>query len=178
MESFLNHKYHTKFLIKETHYNYLSETYQSYAYPISNPSLLFFVQEDQDSPMKYSDTYPKVFWESNQSVNMKAMIKHLFPNLEQSTFKAMQIVERGEYYSSNIPTYKNISASELACSVTINIPSNWEKLNQINEHKKVNELSRYLKTIHFPVLIEIRYYDNEKIVKVFYITEDGRIINS
>jgi hypothetical protein len=172
MESYLNHKYHTKFFIKETHYNYLSETYQSYAFPKTNPSLLFFIQQDQDSPMRYSDTYPKVFWESNQSVNTKAMIKHLFPNLEQSTFKAMQIVERGD----NIPTNYDISTSQLACSITINIPSNWQNLNQIKEHKKMNELSRYLKTVHFPVLIEIRYYDKENIVKVFFITEDGKII--
>jgi hypothetical protein len=85
----------------------------------------------------------------------------------------MQLVERGESDSQEVPSHKEIQTSQLACFISINIHSKWEILNQTLENKKINKLKTYLQSIKFPVLIEIRYLD-----KVFFITEDGRIISS
>lgn len=180
MELYLDNKYHTAFLIKKTGYNYLSEAYQSYVYPKSNPSLLFMVQQDPIAKTGYSDTYPKVFWESDSARHLKAKIKNLFPHLDAPTLKALQLVERGEFYSPGLLTYNDLSLSRLACSITINIPLKWESLNNTVELKKMELLKQYLISIHFPVLIEVRYYEKEIRVneKVFFITEDGQIIES
>jgi hypothetical protein len=173
MQSYLSSKYHHHFIIKDSSYNYLSETYQSYAYPKDNTDLLFLVQQDPDSQKGYSDMYPKVYWESNLAHNLKASIKKLFPKLDESSFKAMQLVERGDSVTPVAPSYKEIQASQLACSISINLHSKWATLNHTLEIKKINKLNDYLQSIHFPVLIEVRYLD-----KVFFITEDGRIIDS
>jgi hypothetical protein len=180
MELYLTKKYHRVFLIKNTRYNYLSETYQSYAYPKEFPSLIFFVGQEQDAVEGYSDTYPKVFWESSYAGKLKAIIKNLYPNLDVESFKTLQIVERGEYVNPNSITYNELGISQLACSITINIPSKWETLSQSHEYKKMDVIKKYLKFIHLPVLVEIRYFDKEIHAnpKVFFIMEDGRIIGS
>ena len=180
MELYLTKKYHQVFLIKNTRYNYLSETYQSYAYPKEFPSLIFFVQEDQDAVKGYSDTYPKVFWESSYAGILKARIKDLYPNLDMESFKILQIVERGEYDNPISMTYNELAVSQLACSIIVNIPSKWETLNQSHELNKMDIIKKYLKFIHLPVLVEIRYFDKEIHAnpKVFFIMEDGRIIGS
>lgn len=178
MQTYLEEKYQTDFVIQKTSYNYLSESYQAYAYQRDHSNLLFMVEQDPDSKIGYSDTYPKVIWESDLSSAIKAKIKRLFPALDEPTLKAVRIVERGEYLGPHIPTYEEVNASQLSCSVTININTNWDQLNQKREKDKMVELSNYLKRHHFPVLIEVRYFEVEMHVneKVFFITENGRIV--
>lgn len=178
MERYLNQKYHTAFIIKNIDYNFLSETYQAYSYPKGHPELVFTVEEDVDAAAGYSDTFPKVFWESELSNNLKKTIKGLFPRLDKTTFTADRIVDRGEYFGSHIPTYQNIYTSQLACSITIFMKTKWEKVKQVAELEKMKRLSQHLKSIHFPVLIQVTYEKerNEK-DKVFFITEDGRVVD-
>ncbi|WP_442417890.1 YfjL-like protein [Neobacillus ginsengisoli] len=178
IQSYLTKKYRTDFVIMKTKYNHLSETYQSYAFPKENPDLLFSVEQDQDAYAGYSDTYPKVLWESDGSSKMKAKIKQIFPNLDVPTFKALRIVERGEFYGPNIPTYEEVHASQLGCSLTINMKANWEKMNMKVEKQKIHDLSSYLKEEHFPILVEIRYFEKEMHLneKVYFLTEDGKIV--
>ncbi len=179
MEKFLEDKYHTNFVIKSIDYNFLSETYQAYAYPKKSPQLLFFVEQDPDSKTGYSDTYPKVYWDSEQSGSLKARIKELFPTLDESTFKALRIVERGEFFGPHIPTYAEINASQLSCSIAVNIHKNWAMVNQDHEKENMIKLRSYLQSIHFPAIIEIRYVETESNPdeKVFYITEEGNIVD-
>jgi hypothetical protein len=179
MQKYLEKKYQNDFVIKSTSYNYLSETYQSYAYPQQHSELLFMVEQDQEAKEGYSDTYPKVVWGTNLANNIKAKIKKLFPNIDESTFKAERIVEKGEYFGPHIPTYKEINVSQLACSITVNINTKWEQLDPMRNEVKLNQLQQYLKSIHFPVLVEIRYFEKEmnKNDKVYFLTEDGRIVD-
>lgn len=178
IQSYLIKKYHTEFIISRTSYNHFSETYQSYAYPRENPDLLFSVEQDQDVKAGYSDTYPKAIWESDLSSKMKAKIKAIFPNLDVPTFKMLRIVERGEFYGPNVPTYEEVHASQLACSLTINIKANWENMNMDNEKEKIHQLSIYLKAQHFPVLVEVRYFEKaiHQNEKVYFLTEEGKIV--
>ncbi|WP_440446368.1 YfjL-like protein [Neobacillus bataviensis] len=60
MEKYLEKKYHHDFAIKKTRYNFLSETYQAYAYPRKQSQLLFLVEQSPNSKEGYSDTYYKV----------------------------------------------------------------------------------------------------------------------
>ncbi|WP_066309043.1 hypothetical protein [Bacillus sp. FJAT-29814] len=181
MQQFLENKYQMEFVFKKMSYNYLSETYQAYAYPKGHSDVEFMVQEDMDSKAGYSDTYPKAFWESELSRELKEKIKDLFPNLDESNFQALQIVERGEYFGKGIPTYQQVPASHLDTSISIKIIGNWERMDQQMEIDKIKELGQYLKTIHFPVLIEVWYIEdnihniNEN-TKAFFITENGAII--
>ena len=178
MRSYLSKKYQTEFIIKTTDYNYLSESYQAYAYPMRHAEELFMVQEDRNAPGGYSDTFPKVCWDTIYSSNLKAKINSLFPSLNKKALNASQIVERGEFFGPNIPTYEEIHASPLSCSITINIRKNWVKMNRNFEIDRIKQLSLYLQTIHLPVLIEIRYYQKQIHIneKVYYLTEDGKII--
>lgn len=180
MQSYLTKKYQDDFSIEKTKYNPLSETYQAYAYPNNHAHLLFLVQVDHDSKSGYSDTYPKVVWGTDLSVEMKRKMKDLFPDLDESSFKAMQILERGESYSPNIPTISPLHASPRSCFITINVKAKWNQQDPIREHKKLAELNEYLQSIHFPVLVEVRYFEREisQHSKVFFITEDGKIIDS
>jgi hypothetical protein len=179
MQKFLEKKYNKDFAIKSTSNNPLSETYQSYAYPKQRSDLLFMVEEDPTIKAGYSDTYPKVIWGTDLSNNIKAKVKNLYPNLEKSTFKAEQIVEKGEYVGPHVPTYEEMNVSQLACSITVNIKANWEQLDRKKNAEKLNQLRDYFKTIHFPVLIEIRFFKKEmhNNEKVYFITEDGRIVD-
>jgi hypothetical protein len=178
IQSYVTKKYNKDFVIKKTTFNHLTETYQSYAYPKENPDLLFSVEQDRDAIAGYSDTYPKVMWDSDLSSKMKAKIKAIFPNLNGPTFKVMRIVERGEFFGPHIPTYEEVHASQLGCSLTINMKANWEKMNMKSEKQKMYELSSYLKKQHFPILVEIRYFEKEmhQNEKVFFISEVGKII--
>ena len=178
MQKYLEKKYQKDFVIKSTSYNFLSETYQAYAYPRDHSELLFMVEQDQDALKGYSDTYPKVFWGTGFSSNIKAEVKKLFPNLDEATFTAERIVERGEFFGPHIPTYQEIHVSQLSCSITINIKTNWQQLDQTQNQEKLKQLRKYFHEIHFPVLIEINYYENEihDNEKVYFITEDGRIV--
>jgi hypothetical protein len=56
--------------------------------------------------------------------------------------------------------------------------ANWEKMNMKSEKQKMYELSSYLKKQHFPILVEIRYFEKEmhQNEKVFFISEVGKII--
>ncbi|OIK10526.1 hypothetical protein BIV60_20740 [Bacillus sp. MUM 116] len=179
MDSYLSKKYHTDFIMKKIDYNFLSETYQVYSYPKGHPELVFMVEQDADASAGYSDTFPKVFWESELSNHLKKTIKGLFPRLDDTTFTAKQIDERGEYFGPHIPTYKEIHESQLACSITIFIKSKWEKVKQAAEIEKMKRLSHFLESVHFPVLVQITYYEKERNQndKVFFITEEGRIVD-
>lgn len=179
MDTYLTQKYHTAFIMKNIDYNFLSKTYQAYSYPKGHPELVFTVEEDIDAVSGYSDSFPKVFWESELSNNLKKTIKGLFPRLDKTTFTAERIVDRGESIGPSIPTYQEIHSSQLACSITIFMKAKWEKVKQAAELEKMKRLSHYLKSVHFPVLIQFTYYEkkrNEK-DKVFFITEDGRIVD-
>jgi hypothetical protein len=178
MFDYLSMKYNSEFVFFKIDYNYLSETYQGYATPKNYSDLLFIIEEDQNSPLGYSDNYPKVIWNSELSSDVRAKIKELFPNLNQSTFEALPIKDKEMYFGPHIPTYEEFNVSILATSIPIDINKNWNQVNQEQELKKMQELSRFLANIHFPVLVEVRYYEiemNEK-AKVFFITEDGDIL--
>jgi hypothetical protein len=178
MQTFISEKYQTDFVLTKINYNFLSETYQGYAYPKDHSNLLFIIEQDADSPHGYSDNYPKVMWDSELSSNLKAQIKELFPNLDEGMFKALQIKDKGEIFGRNIPTYEEINVSLLSTSIPIDMKTNWSKINQKNELKKMKRLSQFLQEARFPVLIEVRYYENEldEQAKVFFITEEGDII--
>lgn len=60
MEKYLTGKYETEFVLKEIDYNFLSESYQGFAYPKENPNLVFIIEEDGNTSGGYSDNYPKV----------------------------------------------------------------------------------------------------------------------
>lgn len=178
IQSYITEKYHTEFVLTKISYNFLSETYQGYAYPIEHSNLLFIIEQDMDSPSGYSDNYPKVMWDSELATNIKAQIKELFPDLDEGMFKALQIKDKGEIFGPNIPTYEEINVSILSTSIPIDIKTNWTQLNQKNEIQKMRKLSQFLQEAGFPVLIEVRYYENEmsEQAKVFFITEKGDII--
>lgn len=178
IQSYITEKYHTEFVLTKISYNFLSETYQGYAYPIEHSNLLFIIEQDMDSPRGYSDNYPKVMWDSELATNIKAQIKELFPDLDEGMFKALQIKDKGEIFGPNIPTYEEINVSILSTSIPIDIKTNWTQLNQKNEIQKMRKLSQFLHEAGFPVLIEVRYYENEmsEQAKVFFITEKGDII--
>ncbi|WP_152597325.1 YfjL-like protein [Neobacillus niacini] len=178
IQSYITEKYHTEFVLTKISYNFLSETYQGYAYPIEHSNLLFIIEQDMDSPHGYSDNYPKVMWDSELATNIKAQIKELFPDLDEGMFKALQIKDKGEIFGPNIPTYDEINVSILSTSIPIDIKTNWTQLNQKNEIQKMRKLSQFLQEAGFPVLIEVRYYENEmsEQAKVFFITEKGDII--
>jgi hypothetical protein len=178
MQNYLTEKYQTEFVLTKINYNFLSETYQGYAYPKDHSNLLFIIEQDLDSPRGYSDNYPKVMWDSELASNLKVQIKELFPDLDEDMFKALQIKDKGEIFGSNIPTYEEINVSILSTSIPIDIKTNWSKMNQNNELQKMKKLSQYLQEATFPVVIEVRYYENElnEQAKVFFITEEGDII--
>jgi hypothetical protein len=60
MQNYITEKYQTEFVLTKISYNFLSETYQGYAYPKEQSNLLFIIEEDVDLPKGYSDNYPKV----------------------------------------------------------------------------------------------------------------------
>ncbi|MGG3470607.1 hypothetical protein ABES02_24370 [Neobacillus pocheonensis] len=60
MENYLEEKYQAEFAIKKTSYNFLSERYQSYAYPKKDSQLLFMVEQDPDTKEGYTDTFYKL----------------------------------------------------------------------------------------------------------------------
>lgn len=178
MQNYITEKYQAEFVLTKINYNFLSETYQGYAYPKNHSNLLFIIEQDVDSPRGYSDNYPKVMWDSELATDLKAQIKELFPDLDEGMFKALQIKDKGEIFGSKIPTYEEINVSILSTSIPIDIKTNWSKINQNNELKKMKKLSQFLKEARFPVLIEVRYYENElnEQAKVVFITEEGNII--
>ena len=178
MYNYITEKYQTDFVLRKISYNFLSETYQGYAYPKENSNLLFIVEQDMDSPEGYLDNYPKVMWDTELARNLKGQIKELFPDLDEEMFKAQQIKDKGEIFGPHIPTYEELNISTLTSSIPIDIKTNWALLNQQNEVQKMKKLSLFLKEARFPVLIEVRYYENEmnENAKVFFITEEGEII--
>lgn len=181
MQSYLDNKYQTEFVIKRTTYNYLSETYQAYAYPKGHSDVEFMVQEDMESKAGYADSYPEAIWESELSNEIKAKIRELFPKLNEDAFQAMRIVDRGESYGRGIPTYEHVPASHLDTSISIKIIGSWEQMDQSHEIEKMKELILYLKSIHFPVLVEVWYiedhiYNINEDTKAFFISEYGNII--
>ncbi len=178
MQSYITEKYQTGFVLTKVSYNFLSETYQGFAYPKEHSNLLFIIEEDIDSPAGYSDNYPKVMWDSELATNLKAEIKELFPNLDEEMFKALQIKDKAEYFGPNIPSYNETNISILSTSIPIDIKENWKQVNQKNEIQKMKKLSQFLQQVNFPVLMEIRYYQDEtnEQAKVFFITEKGEII--
>jgi hypothetical protein len=178
MQSYITEKYQTEFLLTKVSYNFLNETYQGFAYPKEHSNLLFIIEEDRDSPPGYSDNYPKVMWDSELATNLKAQIKGLFPELNEGMFKALQIKDKGEFFGPNIPAYEETNISILSISIPIDIKVGWTQVNQKNEIQKMKRLSQFLQQANFPVLMEIRYYENEmnEQAKVFFITEKGGII--
>lgn len=178
MHSYITEKYQTEFVLTKISYNFLSEAYQGYAYPKEHPNLLFMIEEDNDAPPGYSDNYPKVMWDSELATNLKAHVKELFPDLNESMFKALQLKDKGEFFGPNIPSYNETNVSLLSTSIPIDIKANWNQINQNNEIQKMKKLSQFLEEANFPVLMEVRYYENEmnEQAKVFFITEKGEII--
>lgn len=178
MQNYITEKYQNEFVLTKMNYNFLSETYQGYAYLKDHSNLLFIIEQDADSPRGYSDNYPKVLWDSELATNLKTQIKELFPDLDEGMFKAQQIKDKGEILGPNIPTYEEINVSILTTSIPIDIKINWSKINHNNELQKMKKLSKFLQEVRFPVLIEVRYYENEmdEQAKVFFITEEGDII--
>jgi hypothetical protein len=178
MQNYITEKYQNEFVLTKMNYNFLSETYQGYAYLKDHSNLLFIIEQDADSPRGYSDNYPKVLWDSELATNLKTQIKELFPNLDEGMFKAQQIKDKGEILGPNIPTYEEINVSILTTSIPIDIKINWSKINHNNELQKMKKLSQFLQEAQFSVLFEVRYYENEmdEQAKVFFITEEGDII--
>jgi hypothetical protein len=178
MQNYITEKYQNEFVLTKMNYNFLSETYQGYAYLKDHSNLLFIIEQDADSPRGYSDNYPKVLWDSELATNLKTQIKELFPDLDEGMFKAQQIKDKGEILGPNIPTYEEINLSILTTSIPIDIKINWSKINHNNELQKMKKLSQFLQEAQFPVLFEVRYYENEmdEQAKVFFITEEGDII--
>ncbi|TDL74378.1 hypothetical protein E2R56_09360 [Rhodococcus qingshengii] len=178
MQNYITEKYQNEFVLTKMNYNFLSETYQGYAYFKDHSNLLFIIEQDADSPRGYSDNYPKVLWDSELATNLKTQIKELFPDLDEGMFKAQQIKDKGEILGPNIPTYEEINVSILTTSIPIDIKINWSKINHNNELQKMKKLSQFLQEAQFPVLFEVRYYENEmdEQAKVFFITEEGDII--
>jgi hypothetical protein len=178
MQNYITEKYQNEFVLTKMNYNFLSESYQGYAYLKDHSNLLFIIEQDADSPRGYSDNYPKVLWDSELATNLKTQIKELFPDLDEGMFKAQQIKDKGEIFGPNIPTYEEINVSILTTSIPIDIKINWSKINQNNELQKMKKLSQFLQEARFPVLFEVRYYENEmdEQAKVFFITEEGDII--
>jgi hypothetical protein len=178
MQSYITEKYQNEFVVTKTSYNFLSETYQGYAHPKEHPNLLFIIEQDLDAPLGYSDNYPKVMWDNELAANLKTQIKELFPNLNEGMFKALQIKDKGEFFGPNIPTYQEANISILSTSIPIDIKANWKQVNQKSEIMKMKKLSQFLQKVDFPVLMEVRYYENEmnEQAKVFFITEKGEII--
>lgn len=178
MQNYITEKYQNEFVLTKMNYNFLSKTYQGYAHPKDHSNLLFIIEQDADSPRGYSDNYPKVLWDSELATNLKTQIKKLFPDLDEGMFKALQIKDKGEIFGPNIPTYEEINISILTTSIPIDIKINWSKINQNNELQKMKKLSQFLQEARFPVLFEVRYYENEmgEQAKVFFITEEGDII--
>lgn len=178
MKSYISEKYQTDFVLTKISYNFLSETYQGYAYPKEHPNLLFIIEQDMDASLGYSDNYPKVMWDSELAANLKAQIKELFPDLNEGMFKALQIKDKGEFFGPNIPTYQEAKVSILSTSIPIDIKANWTQVNQKSEILKMKKLSKFLQDADFPVLMEVRYYENEmnEQAKVFFVKEKGEII--
>jgi hypothetical protein len=178
MQNYITEKYQNEFVLTKMNYNFLSETYQGYAYLKDHSNLLFIIEQDADSPRGYSDNYPKVLWDSELATNLKTQIKELFPDLDEGMFKAQQIKDKGEILGPNIPTYEEINLSILTTSIPIDIKINWSKINHNNELQKMKKLSQFLQEAQFSVLFEVRYYENEmdEQAKVFFITEEGDII--
>ncbi|MEC1521142.1 hypothetical protein P9D43_03700 [Neobacillus niacini] len=178
MKNYIKDKYHTEFVLTKLNYNFLSETYQGYAYPTQHSNLLFIIEEDMDSALGYSDNYPKVMWDSELAKSLKAQIKELFPELDEGMFKALQIKDKAELFGVNIPSYEETNISTLSTSIPIDIKANWAQVNQKNEIQKMKKLSQFLQEADFPVLMEVRYYETEmnEQAKVFFITETGEII--
>jgi hypothetical protein len=178
MKSYISEKYQTDFVLTKISYNFLSETYQGYAYPKEYPNLLFIIEQDMDAPFGYSDNYLKVMWDSELAANLKVQIKGLFPDLDEGMFKALQIKDKGEFFGPDIPTYQEANVSILSTSIPIDIRANWIQVNQQNEILKMKKLSQFLQEADFPVLMEVRYYENEmnEQAKVFFITEKGEIL--
>ncbi|MEH7178342.1 hypothetical protein [Neobacillus vireti] len=178
MQNYITEKYQTDFVLRKISYNFLSETYQGYAYPKENSNLLFIVEQDSNAPRGYSDNYPKVMWDSELASNLKIQIKELFPNLDERMFKAQQIKYKGEFSGPQIPSYEEMNISMLSTSIPIDIKASWTKINQQNEMKKIKKLRQYLQEARFPVFIEVRYNEAEmnEEAKVFFITEEGKII--
>ncbi|WP_307302435.1 hypothetical protein [Neobacillus driksii] len=177
MKRYISEKYQSDFIVTKISYNFLSETYQGYAYPKEYPNLLFIIKQDKDAPLGYSDNYPKVMWDSELAANLKAQIKELFPDLNGGLFKALQIKDKGEFFGPNIPAYQEANVSIFSTSIPIDIKANWTQVNQQNEILKMKKLSQFLKEEDFPVLMEVRYYENEmnEQAKVFFITDKGKI---
>jgi hypothetical protein len=178
MQNYISEKYQSEFVLTKMSYNFLSETYQGYAFPKDYPDLLFIIEQDTDAPHGYSDNYPKVMWDSELANDLKAQIKGLFPDLDEGMFKAIQIKDKGEIFGPNIPTYGEINVSILSTSIPIDIKTNWSQMNHRKEIQKMKKLSQFLKEARFPVLIEVRYYEDElnERAKVFFIKEEGEII--
>jgi hypothetical protein len=178
MQNFISEKYQSEFVLSKMSYNFLSETYQGYAYPKDHPDLLFIIEQDVDTPRGYSDNYPKVMWDSELAKEIKAQIKGLFPNLDERMFKALPIKEKGEIFGPNIPAYEELNVSILSTSIPIDIKTKWSQMNHGKELQKMKKLSQLLQEARFPVLMEIRYYENElnEQAKVFFIKEEGDII--
>jgi hypothetical protein len=181
MQNYLETKYQLEFVFTKTAYNFLSETYQAYAYPKGHTDVEFMVEENGESKAGYSDTYPEAMWQSELSSDIKTKMKELFPNLDESSFQALRIVERGEYYGRGIPTYKRVPASHLDTSISIKIIGNWEQMDQQAEIDKMKLLGQYLQSIPFPVLVEVWYIEdninniNEN-TQAFFISEYGALI--
>ncbi|MFP7296566.1 hypothetical protein [Neobacillus niacini] len=178
MHEYITEKYQSQFVVTKISYNFLSESYQAFAYPISHSNLLFIIEQDEASLRGYSDNYPKVMWDSELGNHLKAQMKELFPDLDEGMFKALQIKDKGEIFGHNIPSYEEINVSTLSTSIPIDIKTNWSKVDQRTEIQKMKKLRQYLQEAQFPVLIEVRYYENEmdENAKVFFITEEGDII--
>lgn len=178
MEKYLSNKYHDTFVFTKIKYNFLSETYQGYAYPKNDSYLIFKIEEDPLSTAGYSDNFPKVIWESELSSEIKEKIKQLFPALEPTSFKAQQMKGKEEAIASNTPYYEEGKVSLLATSIPIEVKTNWNQVNQKNEMEKMQELSQYLQSVDFPVFVEVRYSNDERAenAKVFLITDEGEIL--
>jgi hypothetical protein len=180
MQSYITEKYQSEFVLTKMSYNFLSESYQGYAYPKGHSDLLFIIEQDVEAPHGYSDNYPKVMWDSELAKDLKIQIKGLFPNLDEGMFKALQIKDKGQIFGPYIPTYEEINVSILSTSIPIDIKTSWSQINQRNELMKIKKLSQLLQEARFPVLMEIRYYENElnEQAKVFFIKEEGDIIEN
>jgi hypothetical protein len=177
MREYLVDKYQVDFELSNIDFNYLSETYQGYAFPKGHADYVFLIEEDLEASGGYSENYQKVIWDSELAEHIKAKMLELFPALDERTFKVLQIKDKGEILGSDIPTYGDANVSFLESSITIDINGAWEEQDQKIEKERMNELSLFLKENHFPILVEVRYFKEEmnENAKVFFIKEDGSI---
>ncbi|WP_308639687.1 hypothetical protein [Paenibacillus silvisoli] len=179
----LSQKYGTEFNVRKVIYSALAESYQGYAYPTGHPEAEFIIRQDAQGTGGYSDVYVKAIWNTELSVELRDRIMALFPEVVLSSFVVEDLST--ELMARHRPTYQEIGASPMMCAIKMTIPEDWSTLTDEQkgtERNRIEQLSRLLQDMRFPVLTEIAYSDNEQTfyekANVIFILEDGSMKES